>query len=294
MSNNIFLQKYEGLKNRVFACRVAMEEANEERIQSVSECWTMCMVHSGVLEYEVDGVHHKATERHLIVTYPDQAMTVERYSADLSASILSVPHEVMYAAMRYDISKKRFPNISSGMNQPIVEQNVVLDHTTCHELHLLFSILLPRVAPQTDKENRAVAVPLIEAMTLLMIEATQSHESLLLPKSHNEVISSNFMELLQQNFREHHEVSFYSAQAGLTVKYFSAIVKQTTNATPQEWIARSLYYEACQLLRNTDKPVSDIAFDLNFSSSSSFVRFFRNREGVPPGAFRHGKEETNN
>ena len=39
-------------------------------------------------------------------------------------------------------------------------------------------------------------------------------------------------------------------------------------------------------LKNTDKPIGEIAFDLGYTDASNFTRAFRRQTGAPPQLFR--------
>ncbi|MHA4811211.1 helix-turn-helix domain-containing protein [Flavitalea flava] len=47
------------------------------------------------------------------------------------------------------------------------------------------------------------------------------------------------------------------------------------NSSPRTWISRKRLEHACMLLRNTDMPVTGIALDCGFESTSYFIRLFK-------------------
>ncbi|MCB9915610.1 MAG: helix-turn-helix domain-containing protein [Planctomycetes bacterium] len=48
-----------------------------------------------------------------------------------------------------------------------------------------------------------------------------------------------------------------------------------------------LLRRAANWLRQTDRPILDIALDLGYTDPSNFTRAFRRETGVSPRAFRH-------
>ncbi len=63
--------------------------------------------------------------------------------------------------------------------------------------------------------------------------------------------------------------------------------KEVTGMTMSEYRGRHRERRACELLRQTQLPVADIAVSLGFSGASSFSRFFKSRLNVTPLEYRH-------
>jgi AraC-like DNA-binding protein len=69
-------------------------------------------------------------------------------------------------------------------------------------------------------------------------------------------------------------------------KTLAHIFAQAGNRTPLQLIHYRIMLEARQLLRHSDKPVKEIAYELGYEDIQSFSRFFRSKEGVAPVSFR--------
>lgn len=63
-------------------------------------------------------------------------------------------------------------------------------------------------------------------------------------------------------------------------------LKQTMGVTPQELLSEARIKHACQLLRNTDKNVSEIAYACGFTDPKYFSRTFKQSIGQSPSEFR--------
>lgn len=63
-------------------------------------------------------------------------------------------------------------------------------------------------------------------------------------------------------------------------------LKQTMGVTPQELLSEARIKHACQLLRNTDKNVSEIAYGCGFTDPKYFSRCFRQSQGCSPSEYR--------
>jgi AraC family transcriptional regulator len=77
-----------------------------------------------------------------------------------------------------------------------------------------------------------------------------------------------------------------AAAVGLRPVPFLRMFKRETGVTPYRFVLRTRLRRAIALLRETDRPVTDIAFDVGFGDLSNFVRTFHRAAGVTPRAFR--------
>jgi AraC-like DNA-binding protein len=77
-----------------------------------------------------------------------------------------------------------------------------------------------------------------------------------------------------------------AARAGLSVARFSARFKEETGVPPAEYILRAKIEEARRRLQLGRRTVTEIAYDLGFSSSQYFATAFKRLEGQTPGAWR--------
>ncbi|MBE6203629.1 MAG: helix-turn-helix domain-containing protein [Rikenellaceae bacterium] len=95
-------------------------------------------------------------------------------------------------------------------------------------------------------------------------------------------LSDDFFRLLALHYREQHSVKYYAEQMHLTPKYLSTAIKRATGRPILDWIHEAILIDAKMLLRTTDMTVQEIADQLNFSSSSAFVQFFKKNTGTTP------------
>lgn len=64
-------------------------------------------------------------------------------------------------------------------------------------------------------------------------------------------------------------------------------IRRETGSTFREWSAIQREDEAKRLLADEGRSIKEIAFELNFASTSSFTRFFKRRTGVAPCQWRY-------
>ena len=101
-----------------------------------------------------------------------------------------------------------------------------------------------------------------------------------------ESIFTEFIRLVEQNFRAERRVSWYSERLCITPKYLSETVKTISHRTPNEWIDKYVTLELRVQLKNTSKSIKEIAKDLNFPNQSFLGKYFKEHVGMSPSAYR--------
>ena len=95
-------------------------------------------------------------------------------------------------------------------------------------------------------------------------------------------LSDRFFRLLATNYKTNRSVKFYAERLNLTPKYLSTAIKRVTGRPILDWIHEAILIDAKMLLRTTDMTVQEISEQLNFSSPSAFVQFFKKHTGKTP------------
>lgn len=81
-------------------------------------------------------------------------------------------------------------------------------------------------------------------------------------------------------------------RAGLQKSAFLQSFKAVTGTTPRQYILKLRLQHACDLLSETDLPISQIAEQSGFSDSFYFSRCFRQWYGLPPIQWRRNAKQT--
>ncbi|MBP6864359.1 MAG: helix-turn-helix transcriptional regulator [Candidatus Didemnitutus sp.] len=77
-----------------------------------------------------------------------------------------------------------------------------------------------------------------------------------------------------------------AARAGLSKFHFHRLFKEATGVSPAKYQLNARVDEARRLLRETKRPVIEIALELGFSSPSHFAQVFRRETHMTPVEFR--------
>jgi AraC-like DNA-binding protein len=77
-----------------------------------------------------------------------------------------------------------------------------------------------------------------------------------------------------------------SNQCGLSYSYFSRLFNSVMNMGFSEYLTSVRLAKAEQLLVDSDKTITEIAYGCGFSTSSYFIMKFKEKNGIPPLGFR--------
>lgn len=104
----------------------------------------------------------------------------------------------------------------------------------------------------------------------------------------SEQIFLNFIQLVEKNFRHERRVGWYAEQLNISPKYLSETISNVSKRTPNEWITKYVTTELRNILRTTNKRISQIAVEMNFPNQSFLGKYFRENVGVSPLKYRKG------
>ncbi len=110
----------------------------------------------------------------------------------------------------------------------------------------------------------------------------------------NEIPSglASALESFEQNLAEPITPSGLARRAQLAPSKLARLLRRFFDLTPSQFITRTRLEVASRLLRETDRPVADLAQDCGFYDHSAFSRAFRAAMGVTPSEFRCARERA--
>ena len=106
---------------------------------------------------------------------------------------------------------------------------------------------------------------------------------------HTQNGSSDVIQLLQMNIHTPCSIAEFSRKMKLSREKLSGIFQKQFKQSPQQYKTQFRMRTAEQLLRQTDQPVKEIAFQLGYRSLSRFATAFRQHHGCSPREYRKRK-----
>ena len=95
---------------------------------------------------------------------------------------------------------------------------------------------------------------------------------------------------MDRAYAEPLDVRALAAVAHVSEAHFIRTFRAVFGETPHRYLQRRRVERSMFLLRETDRSVTDICFDVGFTSRGTFVRTFREIVGETPSEYRLGHE----
>jgi len=98
---------------------------------------------------------------------------------------------------------------------------------------------------------------------------------------------SNFLHILEENFRRPVKISFYAEKLFMSERNLNLICQEVMQQSAGEIIETRKLTEAKNLLINSNKTIAEIGFELGYSEKAYFSKVFKRKTGQTPTDFRH-------
>ena len=113
----------------------------------------------------------------------------------------------------------------------------------------------------------------------------RDHDIALISRFKNLIETSFYPDKLFEN-SEPHKVQFYADKLMIHPNHLNAVTKRITSQSASELIYKHLLSLAKSRLKNTEKSVKEIAFDLYYNYPNHFTKFFKKQTGYTPLEYR--------
>lgn len=97
---------------------------------------------------------------------------------------------------------------------------------------------------------------------------------------------SESVSYLELHLQEEVNIDLLAEKARMSKRSFLRAFQLATGSSPIAWLIEQRVQRAAQLLRRTNRPVTDIAFEVGFNDSNYFTRQFTKRNGLSPSRYR--------
>lgn len=117
----------------------------------------------------------------------------------------------------------------------------------------------------------------LQIFLISLIEHHQQHAS-----GTSENFAGQFLHLVSQHIRELRKVTDYADMLNVSAEKLTSLCKESFGTTPLKIIHEELVLEIKRSLVLHKLSLKEIAYELNFESSSNFSAFVKNATGLPP------------
>ena len=234
----------------------------------------------GRCELKVSGRSYTIEAGSLMIFSPNQLIEIQTSSPDLDwKSIIVSLDMILEFPSPVDIDI-----MTSALRNPVLH---VGEDGTRHLMEY-YLFIEKRYSETSSAYREEISKTLLYALMLEIcnIFRNVSDEDSDIAKPRQEKLTDDFFKLMAKHYRTEHNVAFYAAKLHRTPKYLSGAIRRISGRSVAEWINSTLVSEIKMLLKTTDKTVLEISEELNFSSPSVMVQFFRHYTGITPLRYR--------
>ncbi len=142
--------------------------------------------------------------------------------------------------------------------------------------------LIGLIEEDAESNNGAYKKSLIEA--LLHFFSKKKHKF----QKNMSINEKRFMELrtlIEQNYKNEKQVSFYAHKMDMLGKRLNEVVKSVSSLTISELVQKRVLLEAKRELSLGSKTVQKISEELGYHDPSYFSKFFKKHEGISPSVY---------
>lgn len=272
--------------NRIGTDVMLVDDSNNSRVDSLiySEPFkvdmTMAIIYeSGSMRAKINMKEYEISAPSVIIILHDSVYQPLEYSEDLRSKIIVMSREFSNSLF-FNLTEIR--SIRSSLNNSVFVMN------NEEGVFNTFYDMLLNLAKSPKMEFRKEAA---RHLTLAMFYGYSFDRHKLKDEknksSRQEILYSEFMELLSGNFKMEREVRFYADKLCVTSKYLSQIVKELTGRTASDFIEDYVITESKALLYSTSKTIQQISDELHFPSQSFFGKYFKRIVGMSPKEYRN-------
>ena len=164
--------------------------------------------------------------------------------------------------------------------------DIALPDAFCFSRLLTVCELIEGEMAQAQPDLAVVRQLLGALFTLIRSEHRRQHPEAEAPSTTQNETFRHFLQVLEENYRQPHDVEFYASQLFMSPRNLNLITHHILQQSVSRIIETRKLIEAKNLLIATDKPVSEIGFELGYEEKAYFTRVFKKNSGQTPTEFQ--------
>ncbi len=223
--------------------------------------------------HTIDFIRYETGSRQIHLVFPGQVHQWELESQ-------TVGYQLMICREWFEsfLPDLRFPAFSY-YHRPILEASDEAFIQLLSEFHSI----------QSELKGKSVFREIVKTrsrLICLLISRLAAADPENLEKVHPNPLTSKFLALIEDHFREERSVAFYAEKLHISPNYLNIICRRYMHASASSLVYDRVLLEAKRLLGGSEMSVKDIVYELGFYDNSSFSNFFKTRTGMTPSQFK--------
>ncbi len=253
------------------------------------DAFEICYVARGILDWWVGKQVYQVRAGEVFVTWPSE----EHGGVDGALQ----PCELYWMQLAVHPSTRKKRNNLSQLLQQIASRQRQADTVLppafealirLHHMHAAVREEPKRALKETQSLHlmvEACITTIVSSLTSPWHHAQSASQIPNVSQPISEAIRLAMSEIRHRPSRDH-SAETLAGIAGLSVSRFHKRFVDETGQTPMEYLTRMRLQQACELLRETNQPVTKIALDTGFSTSQYFSTVFKKGIGTTPSQYR--------
>ncbi|MDO5447544.1 MAG: helix-turn-helix domain-containing protein [Prevotellaceae bacterium] len=249
------------------------------------DCTFVVICKSGSAKFALNTIEREIKQNDIILVNTNETVESVKITDDFNAMTIFISHSLMEdIIMNYeDISSL----LLFSREHPIIH----LADEDAIAFQEYFQMLQSRIDNSDNHFRKEIVRSLMLSWIYYLSNIIYNLKQTIIDnnKRRADIIFANFLKLVEENFRTERRVTWYSDKLCISPKYLSTVIKDASHRTPNDWIDYYVILEARVMLKNTNKSIKEVADYLNFPNQSFFGKFFKERVGCSPLAFRRNQ-----
>lgn len=217
-----------------------------------------------------------------IIKSSGKPITIIHCSKDFSIKALLISWTYLYANTPQS-SYNTIGAVSTSQNPVMPMQKADLDRCLLNFEEIRRRLEQPYHNFFADVMRRAVETMILDFYD---IHARMTHQNIEGVSQASRILQ-RFVTLLQDGlYKKERSVEYYASRLYITPKYLSEACVAVSGYNASSWIEYFTTQEIAHQLNDRSKPLTDIAYELNFSSPSYLSRYVRRIFGCSPSEYR--------
>lgn len=205
-----------------------------------------------------------------------------------SGCISYIFNREFYCIRDHDYEVSCYGILFYGSIQPKV---ISLNEKEKNSYDLMYQILVEEFDTRDHIQGEMLRV----ILKRMLIKSTRLvRKNIPVPQLSNQKIDliRQFNVLVDDNFKEKHQVVEYAKMLNKSPKTISSLFKKYSDKTALTFINERILLEAKRLLLYSNKTADEIAFNLGYKESGHFSKFFKKHIGLSPIEYRNNGKFT--
>lgn len=242
-------------------------------------------VNEGEVEYTIDGTDYMIESGGLVLIKPNEQYFVESLSQKLVRTSVKIsPDKIVGMSTSFKYYKKTVARILEDRNFKRVYTGEEIRNSNIAEL---FNECSRERRIRNEGFELILKANIVKILIwLLRNDIYEIREDI--GEAAQVIIIQKAVDYINENYGEV-TGSDVASYCGLSYSYFLRVFKEVMKTGFGKYVQRKRLDESQKLLINTNKTVTEIAMEVGFSTTSHFIKFFKETTGTTPKQYRSEK-----